>query len=59
MNNQSLIKHAKILYPICRSITGEGIKKTLFYFEQINKDFKREKFESGTKVFDWILKFGI
>ena len=55
MHNQSLIKHAKNLYPICRSITGAGIKKTLSYFEQINKDFKRERFESGTRVFDWVI----
>ncbi len=53
MFNKSLITHAKKLYPICRSITGDGIKKTLSYFEQINTDFQRERFASGTKVFDW------
>ena len=55
MHNQSLIKHAHNLYPICRSITGDGIKKTLSYFERINKDFQREKFPSGSKVFDWVI----
>ena len=27
----------KDLFPICRSITGPGIKETLRYFEKINK----------------------
>ena len=43
----------KDLFPICRSITGPGIKKTLTYFEKINKDFKRIKFKTGSKIFDW------
>ena len=41
------------LFPICRSITGPGIKKSLRYFENINSKFKRLKFKSGKKVFDW------
>ena len=41
------------LFPICRSITGPGIKKSLRYFESINSKFKRLKFKSGKKVFDW------
>ena len=45
----------KDLFPICRSITGDGIKNTLKYFEQINPSFKRVKFESGKKVLDWII----
>ena len=55
MQNQSLISHAEKLYPICRSITGEGIKNTLSYFEKINIDLQRQRFESGTKVFDWVI----
>jgi aminopeptidase-like protein len=43
----------KDLFPICRSITGNGIKKTLLYFEKINPVLKRLKFKSGSKVFDW------
>ncbi len=43
------------LFPICRSITGEGIKKTLSYFEKLNPSLKRLKFKSGKKVFDWTI----
>jgi len=51
----SMIEWCKDLFPICRSITGPGIKQTLSYFEKINPELKRLKFKSGTKVFDWIV----
>ena len=41
------------LFPICRSITGNGVRKTL---KIIKKQFPRLKLHevpSGTKVFDW------
>ena len=49
----SLIQHIKNLFPICRSITGEGTRKTLHYFENYHKEYKRLKFKTGTKVLDW------
>ena len=45
--------HVKNLFPICRSITGEGIRETLSYFEKYNKNLKRIKFKTGAKVLDW------
>ena len=45
--------HVRNLFPICRSITGDGIRKTLKYFENFNSEYKRIKFKSGEKVFDW------
>ena len=41
-----------VLYPICRSITGNGQKKTL---KIIKKEFPNLniKIRSGKKVFDW------
>ena len=50
-----MIKWIKDLFPICRSITGDGIRKTLSYFEKINPELKRIKFKSGLKVFDWVV----
>jgi aminopeptidase-like protein len=48
-----MIKWIKDLFPLCRSITGSGIKDTLSYFEKINPELKRIKFKSRKKVFDW------
>ena len=42
----------KELFPICRSITGDGVRQTL---EIIRKQIplKIHEIPSGTKVFDW------
>jgi aminopeptidase-like protein len=42
------------LYPICRSITGEGLRETL---ARIRKEIPLDVHEvpSGTQVFDWIV----
>ncbi len=48
-----MLKWAKDLFPICRSLAGPGNRKTLKYFFKLNKEFKIFKFKSGTKVFDW------
>lgn len=52
---------AKTLFPICRSITGVGVRETLSilsnYIEAFNKNedvkFKIYNVPSGTQVFDW------
>jgi aminopeptidase-like protein len=47
-----LLAFAAELYPICRSITGAGVRKTL---QLINRRIALDWHEvpSGTKVFDW------
>jgi len=42
-----------ILFPINRSITGSGVKKTLRIIKKEFPDLKIKKATSGTKVFDW------
>ena len=41
------------LYPFHRSITGEGLRKTLKYLKNKLPEMKIYKAKSGTKIFDW------
>tara|TARA_A100001015_G_scaffold275001_1_gene331875 strand:- start:372 stop:620 length:249 start_codon:yes stop_codon:yes gene_type:complete len=43
----------KDLFPICRSITGDGQVETLRYLKRINKNLKIINFRTNKKVFDW------
>lgn len=43
---------AKVLYPICRSITGNGVRETLDIVSQIIP-LKIHEIPTGTNVFDW------
>ena len=42
------------LFPICRSITGEGVRETLRIIKEIIP-IKIHEVPSGTKAFDWIV----
>ena len=53
MSKFQMLKWAKDLFSICRSITGDGTRMTLSYFEKINPEFRRLKFKTGQTVFDW------
>lgn len=64
MNPESLISEelgavmygwAKDLFPICRSLSGEGVRKTLRYFQNILPDLKIHSVPSRTQVFDWVV----
>ena len=50
MSNFQMLKWAKDLFPICRSITGDGTRMTLSYFEKLNPEFRRLKFKTGNSV---------
>ena len=47
----SIAKHD--LFPICRSLTGKGVRKTLKIIKNEFPTLKICKVKSGTKVFDW------
>ena len=51
--SKNMYRWLKDLFPLCRSITGLGTKKTLSYFEKINPELKSISFKTGKKVFDW------
>ena len=44
---------ASDLFPINRSITGQGVRDTLNYIKNILPDLKIKMIETGTQVFDW------
>ena len=48
----ALYRFAERLYPICRSITGEGVRQTLALIGA-RLPLKVHEVRSGTKVFDW------
>jgi aminopeptidase-like protein len=42
------------LYPICRSITGDGVRETLGYLGQ-HIPLDVQEVPTGTQVFDWTI----
>lgn len=52
--SQDIFKLIKNLFPICRSITGEGNRQTLLELKKII-NLQIKEIESGTKVFDWVI----
>ena len=41
------------LYPICRSITGNGVRETLKIIQNYIPDLEMHEVPTGTEVFDW------
>jgi aminopeptidase-like protein len=46
---------ARELFPICRSITGPGVRQTLEFIKGLLPDLQIKRVESGSKAFDWIV----
>ena len=51
----TIINHyLKELFPICRSITGNGVRKTLNILQEITP-LNIKEVKSGTKCYDWLI----
>ena len=48
-----MIGWAKDLFPIPRSLTGDGVRETFKYLQTINPEITIYSYSTGTQVFDW------
>jgi len=53
MIGKKIYNLAKVLFPINRSITGDGVRETLNILKKVNPLLKIKKIPSGTKIFNW------
>ena len=55
MSSNRIYDLAKRLWPINRSITGQGVRDTLSIIKNIHPDLRIFEVPSGSKVFDWVI----
>ncbi len=53
ISGKEMYKWARDIYPIYRSLTGEGVRKTLKYLKKINPSLNIKAIPSGKKVYGW------
>lgn len=53
MEGKAIYQIADKLFPICRSITGDGVRTTLHILKEYYSELQIHEVPSGTQVFDW------
>lgn len=53
MEGKEIYQLVKRIFPICRSITGNGVRETLEILKEYAPDIQVHEVPSGTQVFDW------
>ncbi len=53
MIGHEILAFAKQLFPVYRSITGEGVRETLRQIKEHVPELQIAEVPSGTKAFDW------
>ena len=52
-DDRDLYRWAQDLYPICRSLSGDGVRETLDYIKNLIPELTVHSIKSGEAVFDW------
>jgi aminopeptidase-like protein len=52
---EEMYSWARELFPICRSLTGEGVRQTLGFLRRLLPRLTLHEVASGTAAFDWIV----
>nr|WP_321513223.1 DUF4910 domain-containing protein [uncultured Pseudodesulfovibrio sp.] len=53
LNGNTLHQWMRDLYPLCRSLTGDGVRETLRYFKAIVPELTFHEIPSGSNCYDW------
>jgi len=53
VSEYDMIGWAKDLFPLPRSLTGDGVRETFAYLQKINPEIRLHSFATGEAAFDW------
>ena len=53
LSGEQIYKMAEELFPICRSITGDGVRETFRILQKHVPELMVYEVPTGTNVFDW------